>query len=73
MELKKFKEFRPSTSEILEQYRTSQGNKVEIKKISDSFAVCIDGLQVEHFKSKEAALEAADDAIDAIESLGNDE
>ena len=66
MELKKFKELRLIS--ITE--KVTNDNKVEVKKTNDLFAVCIDGLVVETFKTKEAAIEAADDAIEA---LGNNE
>ena len=67
MELKKFKEFRIAS---LVEKTTSDNVKVEVKKTGDLFAVCIDNMVVEYFKTKEAANEAADDAIEA---LGNDE
>ena len=68
MELKKFKDFK-LTSEILETYDAGNGTKVEVKKTSSGlFAVCIEGLEVEHFRTKEAANEAAEDAIEAIGS-----
>lgn len=63
MELKKFKEFR--TISISE--RSTDSLQVEVKKTGDLFAVCINGLEVEHFKTKEAACEAANDAIEAME------
>ena len=63
MELKKFKEFR--TISISE--RSTDSLQVEVKKTGDLFAVCINGLEVEHFKTKEAAYEAANDAIEAME------
>lgn len=70
MELKKFKDFK-LTSEVLEKYEAGNGAKVEVKKTSSGlFAVCIEGLEVEYFRTKTAANEAADDAIEA---LGNDE
>jgi hypothetical protein len=65
MELKKFKQFR-TTSELIET--TSSETKVEVKKTGDLFAVCINGLEVEYFKTKEAANEAAQDAVEAMES-----
>lgn len=67
MELKKFKEFRITS---LSEKTTSDSTKVEVKKTGDLFAVCIGDLVVEYFKTKEAANEAAEDAIEA---LGNDE
>lgn len=67
MELKKFKDFKPS-GEVLEKYEAS-GTKVEVKKTSSGlFAVCINGLEVEYFRTKPAADEAAEDAIEAMES-----
>lgn len=67
MELKKFKDFK-STSFVLEKYESS-GAKVEVKKNSSGlFVVCINGLEVEFFRTKEAANEAAEDAIEALES-----
>lgn len=65
MELKKFKEFRITS---LSEKTTSDNTKVEVKKAGDLFAVCINGLEVEYFKTKEAANDAADDAIEAMES-----
>lgn len=65
MELKKFKDFR--IGGILEQYTTDDGTKVEVKKAGDLFAVCINGLEVEYFKTKPAADEAAKDAVEAME------
>lgn len=62
MELKKFKEYR-TTSEL---YESSSTTKVEVKKTGDLFAVCINGLEVEYFKTKEAANEAAQDAVEAM-------
>ena len=67
MELKKFKEFRIAG---LVEKTISDSTKVEVKKTGDLFAVCIGGMVVETFKTKEAANEAAEDAIEA---LGNDE
>ena len=49
---------------------TGDNTKVEVKKTGDLFAVCIGDLVVEYFKTKDAANEAAEDAIEA---LGNDE
>lgn len=67
MELKKFKDFKP-TSEVLERYEAG-GSKVEVKKTSSGlFAVCINDLEVEYFRTKAAADEAAEDAIEAMES-----
>jgi hypothetical protein len=66
MELKKFKELRFSS--ILEKYTTKNGTTVEVKKTSDSFVVHINGLEVEYFKTKAAADEAAKEAIEAMES-----
>lgn len=68
MELKKFKQFR-DISELVETY-TTESVKVEIKKINGLFVVCMNGIQLESFRTKEAAEEAADDAV---ESLGNEE
>lgn len=62
MELKKFKEFR-SISEV---YTADGDTKVEVKKTSGFFVVCINGLEVEYFRTKEAADEAAQDAIEAM-------
>ena len=68
MELKKFKDFKV-TSEVLEKYETGNNTKVEVKKTSSGlFAVCIEGIEVEFFRTKEAASEAAEDAIEAIGS-----
>lgn len=67
MELKKFKEFRITS---LSEKTTGDNTKVEVKKTGDLFVVCIGDLVVEYFKTKEAANEAAEDAIEA---LGNDE
>ena len=67
MELKKFKDFKP-TSSVLEKYETGS-TKVEVKKNSSGlFAVCINGLEVEFFRTKDAADEAAEDALEALES-----
>lgn len=62
MELKKFKEFRT----ISKSSNTDSGIIVEVKKTNDYFVVCINGLKVESFKTKEAAEEAAEDAIEAM-------
>ena len=62
MGLKKFKEFR-SISEV---YQADGEAKVEVKRSSGFFVVCINGLEVEYFKTKEAADEAAKDAIEAM-------
>lgn len=62
MGLKKFKEFR-SISEV---YEAGSDTKVEVKKTSGFFVVCINGLEVEYFRTKEAADEAAQDAIEAM-------
>lgn len=62
MGLKKFKEFR-SISEV---YQADGETKVEVKRTSGFFVVCINGLEVEYFKTKEAADEAAKDAIEAM-------
>lgn len=62
MALKKFKEFR-SISEV---YQADSDTKVEVKKASGFFVVCINGLEVEYFRTKEAADEAAQDAIEAM-------
>ena len=62
MELKKFKQFR-SISEV---YEVDGNTKVEVKKTSGFFVVHINGLEVEYFKTKEAADEAAQDAIEAM-------
>ena len=67
MELKKFKEFRIAS--VVEK-ATSNNTKVEVIKAGDLFAVSIGDMVVEYFKTKEAASEAANDAIEA---LGNDE
>lgn len=64
MELKKFKEYR-TTSEL---YESSGDTKVEVKKTAGFFVVCINGLEVEYFKTKDAADEAAKDAIEAMEN-----
>lgn len=67
MELKKFKDFKP-TSTILEKYEAGSA-KVEVKKTSSGlFVVCINGLEVDFFRTKSAADEAAEDAIEAMES-----
>lgn len=66
MELKKFKQFRVSS--IAEKYTTDDGTTVEVKKIRDFFVVHINGLEVEYFRTKEAADEAAKEAIEAMES-----
>lgn len=65
MELKKFKQFR-TTSELIEKYETGSETTVTVKKTGDLFAVCINGLEVEYFKTKEAADEAAQDAVEAM-------
>lgn len=65
MELKKFKEFRVTS--IIEKF-TSNDIIVEVKKTGDLFAVSINDLVVEYFKTEEAAREAAVDAIEAIGS-----
>lgn len=65
MELKKFKQFRVTS--IVEQ-TLGDDLKVEVKKTGDLFAVCINDLIVEKFKTKEAADEAVTDAIEAIGS-----
>jgi hypothetical protein len=65
MELKKFKQFR-TISELVEEYETDSKTKVEVRKAAGLFAVCINGLEVEYFKTKEAAQEAAQDAIEAM-------
>ena len=68
MELKKFKDFKP-VGEVLEKYETDGGTKVEVKKTNHGlFAVCINGLEVEYFRTKDAADDAAEDAIEAMES-----
>lgn len=64
MELKKFKEYR-TTSKL---YEASGDTKVEVKKTAGFFVVCINGLEVEQFKTKDAADEAAKDAIEAMEN-----
>jgi hypothetical protein len=65
MELKKFKEFRITN---ISEKTIGDQTKVEVKKTGDLFAVCINGLEVEYFKTKAAADEAAEDAIEAMES-----
>ena len=65
MELKKFKDFKPS-SQVVEKHEAS-GSMIEVKKLAvDRFVVSIDGLSVEQFKTLEAAQEAASDAIEAM-------
>ena len=64
MELKKFKQFR--TTSLVEEYETGSETTVTVKKAGDLFAVCINGLEVEYFKTKEAADEAAQDAVEAM-------
>lgn len=66
MTLKKFKQFR--LVDIAEKYSTTDGTTIEIKKVKDHFAVLINGLEVEYFRTKEAAEEAAKDAKEAMES-----
>lgn len=68
MELKKFKEFR-DISEVVKSHIT-ESLKVEIIKVNGLFVVCMNGIQLESFRTKEAAEEAAEDAV---ESLGNEE
>lgn len=67
MALKKFKEFKIIGENVLEHI-TNNGTKIEVKKNFDQFAVLIDGIVVENFKVKQSALDAVDDAIEAIES-----
>lgn len=67
MALKKFKEFKIIGENVLEHI-TNNGIKIEVKKNFDQFAVLIDGTVVENFKVKQSALDAVDDAIEAIES-----
>lgn len=66
MELKKFKQIR----DISEVVHITESVKVEIKKINGLFVVCMNDIQLESFRTKEAAKEAAEDAV---ESLGNEE
>lgn len=66
MELKKFKDFR-KFSGLLESH-SSNGSCVEVKKTNGLFAVSIDGIDVETFRTKAAADEAAKDAIEAMEN-----
>lgn len=66
MELKKFKQIR----DISEVVHITESVKVEIKKINGLFVVCMNDIQLESFRTKEAAEEAAEDAV---ESLGNEE
>lgn len=65
MELKKFKDFKPS-SQVVEKHEAN-GTMIEVKKLAnDHFVVSIDGLTVEQFKTLDAAQEAAADAIEAM-------
>ena len=67
MELKKFKDFKFAGNTILEEYANNEA-KVEVKRmINGLFAVCINGLEVEYFRTKPAAEDAAKDAIEAME------
>ena len=67
MELKKFKELRTIGESVFSQ---KTGNiKVEVVKIVDEYVLYVDGSIAESFRTKEAAYEAAEDAV---ESLGNE-
>lgn len=66
MDQKKFKSLREAS---LVEYKTSDGTKVDVKQTTNGlFAVTINGLEVEYFRTKAAADEAAQDAIEAMES-----
>lgn len=58
---KKFKEFRTISE-------ASGTNMVAVKKTAGHFVVCINGQEVEYFKTKPAADEAAKEATEALES-----
>jgi hypothetical protein len=63
MNQKKFKDLRVA---VVEKYSDSD-TKVEVKKSSGHFVVCINDLEVEYFRTKAAADDAAKDAIEAME------
>ncbi len=66
MDQKKFKSLREAS---LVEYKTSDGTKVDVKQTTNGlFAVTINDLEVEYFRTKAAADEAAQDAIEAMES-----
>lgn len=66
MDQKKFKSLREAS---LFEYKTSDGTKVDVKQTTNGlFAVTINDLEVEYFRTKQAADEAAQDAIEAMES-----
>ena len=67
MELKKFKELRNIGESVFSQ--TTDNIKVEVLKVIDEYVLYVDGSIAESFRTKEAALEAAEDAV---ESLGNE-
>lgn len=67
MELKKFKELRNIGESVFSQ--TTGNIKVEVVKTIDEYVLYVDGSIAESFRTKEAALEAAEDAV---ESLGNE-
>lgn len=67
MNLKKFKEFKIA-SEIVLEHITSNGIKIEVKNNFNQYIVLIDDIIVENFKVKQSALDAVNDAIEAIES-----
>lgn len=66
MDQKKFKSLREAS---LYEYKTSDGTKVDVKQTTNGlFAVMINDMEVEYFRTKAAADEAAKDAIEAMES-----
>lgn len=67
MELKKFKQLRNIGESVFSQ--RSGDSKVEVQKVVDEYILYVDNSIAEVFRTREAALEAAEDAV---ESLGND-
>lgn len=67
MELKKFKELRNIGESVFSQ--TTDNIKVEVLKVIDEYVLYVDGSIAESFRTREAALEAGEDAV---ESLGNE-
>ena len=67
MELKKFKELRNIGECVFTQ--RSNNTKIEVRRIVNEYFLYVDTTITETFRTKQAALEAAEDAV---ESLGNE-
>lgn len=67
MELKRFKQLRTIGESVYT--RTTGNSKVEVRKELSDYVLYIGGSIAETFRTKEAALEAADEAV---EFLGNE-